>query len=778
MAELAAQRLFHSPPKGKAWLRGRPAPTGPSPPKRPPPAVPPPKRPQRPAPRPSFAVSTPGVADGGNAPRSLPKKRSPDDRHTGASAARLASILLEREARGTPLRFYFSNVGDAPLTAEELWAALKRGSGTQGLTRADVWRVCETMDGDGDGRVSRRELERFCDRYRGSPPPRPARAPPPPPPSAGPEAARLQALLDACEAAGVRLRRALDAASGRRPVTAAELHRGLRRCGGSFSDVTRRDADALLAALAPTGALTADEVAERVARARTRLSTASRGPPTPSSVDSRTDYEYDVESDDAYATSRRSSRGTLSSRGSSLDDLGLESSRPPSSDFGPSRPESTRTARSVSFAADADAATPRRTGERTPKTPASPTRQVTFRADARTPPSQKRRRGPLRKSTPRHRAPTPEAGDDADDERFRPRPTPTKKPEPGFWDDADEVPPGLATPPLDDDVDGILEPYISPSRDSPRLAPPPSLTRRRADKTDTMRPAPVRPASPPPESPVSTPRNSPQASPPRPRVTPAKRFSPPRLRNTTPDAPRSRKTSDRSPAAAARRGRPLPAEPARGAGRREAEPARAGRRPPPTKERSPARSAERREPAEDRSPARSAGRREPAEARSPQRAAGRTPRAAGRREPEEVRSPARAAGELPGRRRARPRALRRDGSPRRCGRPSALRGGHHALQEDGSRPRCGRPRAAAGRRRGGSPPKRYTTRSRRTGARRDAVARALSRETGACQSAITCALRRKTRAGRGAVARALSRETGARQSAIPARALCRKTRAS
>ena len=73
--------------------------------------------------------------------------------------------------------------------------------------------------------------------YRGSPPPRPARAPPPPP-SAGPEAARLQALLDACEAAGVRLRRALDAASGRRPVTAAELHRGLRRCGGSFSDVT------------------------------------------------------------------------------------------------------------------------------------------------------------------------------------------------------------------------------------------------------------------------------------------------------------------------------------------------------------------------------------------------------------------------------------------------------------------------------------------------------------------------------------------------------------
>ena len=293
-------------------------------------------------------MSTPGVADGGNAPRSLPKKRSPDDRHTGASAARLASILLEREARGTPLRFYFSNVGDAPLTAEELWAALKRGSGTQGLTRADVWRVCETMDGDGDGRVSRRELERFCDRYRGSPPPRPARAPPPPP-SAGPEAARLQALLDACEAAGVRLRRALDAASGRRPVTAAELHRGLRRCGGSFSDVTRRDADALLAALAPTGALTADEVAERVARARTRLSTASRGPPTPSSVDSRTDYEYDVESDDAYATSRRSSRGSLSSRGSSLDDLGLESSRPPSSDFGPSRPESTRTARSLSL---------------------------------------------------------------------------------------------------------------------------------------------------------------------------------------------------------------------------------------------------------------------------------------------------------------------------------------------------------------------------------------------------------------------------------------------
>ena len=175
MAELAAQRLFHSsPPKSKAWLRGRPAPTGPSPPKRPPPAVPPPQRapknaparPQRPAPRPSFAVSTPGVADGGNAPRSLPKKRSPDDRHTGASAARLASILLEREARGTPLRFYFSNVGDAPLTAEELWAALKRGSGTQGLTRADVWRVCETMDGDGDGRVSRRELERFCDRNR------------------------------------------------------------------------------------------------------------------------------------------------------------------------------------------------------------------------------------------------------------------------------------------------------------------------------------------------------------------------------------------------------------------------------------------------------------------------------------------------------------------------------------------------------------------------------------------------------------------------------------
>ena len=125
MAELAAQRLFHSsPPKSKAWLRGRPAPTGPSPPKRPPPTVPPPQRahgpaknaparPQRPAPRPSFAVSTPGVADGGNAPRSLPKKRSPDDRHTGASAARLASILLEREARGTPLRFYFSNVGDS-----------------------------------------------------------------------------------------------------------------------------------------------------------------------------------------------------------------------------------------------------------------------------------------------------------------------------------------------------------------------------------------------------------------------------------------------------------------------------------------------------------------------------------------------------------------------------------------------------------------------------------------------------------------------------------------
>ena len=59
-----------------------------------------------------------------------------------------------------------AQVGDAPLTAEELWAALKRGSGTQGLTRADVWRVCETMDGDGDGRVSRRELERFCDRNR------------------------------------------------------------------------------------------------------------------------------------------------------------------------------------------------------------------------------------------------------------------------------------------------------------------------------------------------------------------------------------------------------------------------------------------------------------------------------------------------------------------------------------------------------------------------------------------------------------------------------------
>ena len=59
-----------------------------------------------------------------------------------------------------------TQVGEAPLTAEELWAALKRGSGTQGLTRADVWRVCETMDGDGDGRVSRRELERFCDRNR------------------------------------------------------------------------------------------------------------------------------------------------------------------------------------------------------------------------------------------------------------------------------------------------------------------------------------------------------------------------------------------------------------------------------------------------------------------------------------------------------------------------------------------------------------------------------------------------------------------------------------
>ena len=682
-------------------------------------------------------MSTPGVADGGNAPRSLPKKRSPDDRHTGASAARLASILLEREARGTPLRFYFSNVGDAPLTAEELWAALKRGSGTQGLTRADVWRVCETMDGDGDGRVSRRELERFCDRYRGSPPPRPARAPPPPP-SAGPEAARLQALLDACEAAGVRLRRALDAASGRRPVTAAELHRGLRRCGGSFSDVTRRDADALLAALAPTGALTADEVAERVARARTRLSTASRGPPTPSSVDSRTDYEYDVESDDAYATSRRSSRGTLSSRGSSLDDLGLESSRPPSSDFGPSRPESTRTARSVSFAADADAATPRRTGERTPKTPASPTRQVTFRADARTPPSQKRRRGPLRKSTPRHRAPTPEAGDDADDERFRPRPTPTKKPEPGFWDDADEVPPGLATPPLDDDdVDGILEPYISPSRDSPRLAPPPSLTRRRADKTDTMRPAPVRPASPPPESPVSTPRNSPQASPPRPRVTPAKRFSPPRLRNTTPDAPRSRKTSDRSPAAAARRGGRCLLSPreVRGGARPSPRVLAGGRRLPksdhpraPQRDGSPPRCGRPQESGsqprcgrpralqsdgslpkidrpralrEDGSPPR---RGRPSALRGGHRALpeGGSPRRCG---PPRVLPGGRRG--LPGNgsppRRGRPRALQRDGSPRRCGRPSALRGGHHALQEDGSRPRCGRPRAL---KRGGSPPKR------------------------------------------------------------------------
>ena len=78
----------------------------------------------------------------------------------------------------------------------------------------------------------------------------------------GPEDPLVDGLVDACEAAGVRLRRALDAAAGRRPVTAAELHRGLRRCGGSFSDVTRRDADALLAALAPTGALTADEIAE------------------------------------------------------------------------------------------------------------------------------------------------------------------------------------------------------------------------------------------------------------------------------------------------------------------------------------------------------------------------------------------------------------------------------------------------------------------------------------------------------------------------------------
>ena len=190
-----------------------------------------------------------------------------------------------------------------------------------------------------------------------------------------------------------------------------------------------------------------------------------------------------------------------------------------------------------------------------------------------------------------------------------------------------------------------------------------------------MRPAPVRPASPPPESPVSTPRNSPQASSPRPRVTPAKRFSPPRLRNTTPDAPRSRKTSDRSPAAAARRGGRCLLSPREV--RRSARPSprvlAGGRRLP--KSDHPRAPAERREPAEVRSPANKAGASQgavarPAErrgacqrcghpsalrggntalpkagarGRSPARAAGRTPRAAGKREPVEARSPARSA---------------------------------------------------------------------------------------------------------------------------------------
>ena len=163
MAELAAQRLFHSPPKGKAWLRGRPAPTGPSPPKRPPPAVPPPQRAPKmrrraPAARPAPELRRVHAGRRRRRQRAAVAEEAQPRRpsHRGP-AARLASILLEWEARGTPSG---STSATSATHRSRRRSSGRRSSGQRhaGPHAGRRWRVCETMDGDGDGRVSRREL--------------------------------------------------------------------------------------------------------------------------------------------------------------------------------------------------------------------------------------------------------------------------------------------------------------------------------------------------------------------------------------------------------------------------------------------------------------------------------------------------------------------------------------------------------------------------------------------------------------------------------------------
>ena len=172
------------------------------------------------------ASPCPRRADGGNAPRSLPKKRSPDDRHTGASAARLAStgrssgrrgarppVLLQQRRRRT------AHGGGSGRRSS--------GYGTQGLTGRRLARLRD------HGRRRRRPHPTVSSSGSRQPLPRLAAAAARAGSAAAavgrPEAARLQALLDACEAAGVA--GGADAVFGRRPVTAASCTRpaALRR---------------------------------------------------------------------------------------------------------------------------------------------------------------------------------------------------------------------------------------------------------------------------------------------------------------------------------------------------------------------------------------------------------------------------------------------------------------------------------------------------------------------------------------------------------------------